>query len=116
MPARAHLWDRLGLVARAMHGAWPIADFDHSTASERLDRAAQKNEFGTPISTFATAFSTLQGRRHSADYDPRYRVSRAESIRHINEAERAIVELEGAEAGDILRMAVTLLVRSRGRR
>jgi hypothetical protein len=89
---------------------------DHSTASERLDRAAQKNEFGTPISTFATAFSMLQGLRHSADYDPRYRVSRAEAVRYINEAERAIVELASAEAGDILRMALTLLVRPRGRR
>jgi hypothetical protein len=94
---------------------WALAyrGLNHAEASERLVRAAKTSEFGLAITTFAAAFAKLQGFRHRADYDPRYRVSRAEALRHINEAENAILALAGAETADTQHMAVALLVRSR---
>jgi hypothetical protein len=58
-------------------------------------------------------FVSLQEARHSADYDPNYRVSRRDALSALSEAEAAIAELRRSSVPDRAWFAVQLLMRRR---
>ncbi|WP_156387607.1 hypothetical protein [Methylobacterium sp. Leaf399] len=56
---------------------------------------------------------TLQVERHNADYDPMYRVSRADALAAIASAEGGITALKSVSTKDAIAFAVQLLLKHR---
>jgi uncharacterized protein (UPF0332 family) len=73
----------------------------------------RKLGFPTTIVACADAFVALQETRHSADYDPDYRVFRDDALRAIKFAEDAIRDLKAAPRKDRKAFAVLLLLKKR---
>jgi uncharacterized protein (UPF0332 family) len=73
------------------------------------------NNLGFPqtLVECAGTFAILQERRHSADYDPDYRATRADALDAISLAEQAIAGLTAAARKDRRAFAVQLLFRKR---
>jgi hypothetical protein len=63
--------------------------------------------------TFASEFIELQDLRHSADYDPRVRFTRAEALQWAACAEAAIAGFRGVPRRDRKAFAVHLLLKRR---
>lgn len=61
----------------------------------------------------AGSLTILQEKRHSADYDPDYRATRAEALEAIAIAERAIANLTAAGRNDRRAFAILLLFKKR---
>ncbi|MGU3283539.1 hypothetical protein [Methylobacterium mesophilicum] len=58
-------------------------------------------------------FQGLQVQRHSADYDPTHRVTRADALTAIAQAEDGIAKLEATASKDRIAFAVQLLLKQR---
>ncbi len=56
--------------------------------------------FPEDIEKFGITFINAQTRRHSADYDPSYRVARSEVLAEIGAAEAAIAKLKATKMKD----------------
>lgn len=69
--------------------------------------------FPIGITDCASEFIELQEVRHSADYDPQARFTRAETLQWAARAEAAIAELRAAPRRDRKAFAVQLLLRKR---
>jgi hypothetical protein len=85
---------------------------EHGTAKNAC-AAAQNLNFPLTIKTCAAAFVELQGMRHSADYDPNYRVVRSRALEAIELAESAIHNLRGSSKRDRRAFAVQILLPKR---
>lgn len=75
----------------------------------------QARNLGFPqtIVNCASIFIDLQERRHSADYDPSTRLTRADALQGIALAERAVADLRATARKDRKAFAVLLLFRRR---
>jgi uncharacterized protein (UPF0332 family) len=97
------------------------ADKAWSQTYRSLDHGAAKNacgqlrNLGFPqiLCSCADAFVELQQARHDADYDPDYRVTRAEALAAIARAESAIAYLGASSRRDRKALAAQLLLRRR---
>lgn len=69
--------------------------------------------FPTAIVASADAFVRLQEKRHAADYDPNFRISRTDANDLIDLAESAIHSLKSSPRKDRKAFAVLLLFRKR---
>ncbi|MFN4141643.1 hypothetical protein [Aestuariivirga sp.] len=85
---------------------------DHGTAKSACE-AARNIGFPNPIKECADAFVELQKARHDADYDPSYRLSRAEVIALIDKSESAIKKLRAAPPLDRAAFGVQLVIKKR---
>lgn len=85
---------------------------DHGFARKACE---QVRNLGFPplVCTSADAFIELQQLRHSSDYDPTFRISRAEAVGAIKLAEESTRILRGAETKDRRAFAVQLLLKRR---
>jgi hypothetical protein len=88
---------------------------DHGTAKTGCESAKNLN-FPAGILSCAAAFVELQEARHSADYDPDYRLSRAEAMIWVARADQAIRALRSAPRRDRRAFAVQLLLKRRQKR
>lgn len=75
--------------------------------------AVRNLNFPNTIKTCADAFVALQQKRHDADYDPDYRVLRAEALEAIKLAEDAIRDLKASPKRDRRAFAVQILMLKR---
>ncbi len=75
--------------------------------------AVRKLDFPNSIKSCADAFVALQQKRHEADYDPDYRVLRADALDAIQQAEDAIRDLRASPRRDRLAFAVQILMKKR---
>jgi hypothetical protein len=85
---------------------------DHGFAKNACERVANLR-FPPQIVQFATAFIAMQEQRHTADYDPASRFTRAEVIALIDGVEQAIVDYKAAARPDRLAFAVLVLLKLR---
>lgn len=61
----------------------------------------------------AGAFVELQEARHKADYDPGHRISRAEALARIDQAEQAVRDLREAPRQERFEFATVILFKAR---
>ncbi len=96
--------------------AWRQAyrSIDHRQAKSRLNQRQSMRKFPKEIEDFGDAFATVQEKRHSADYDPSYRVNRSEVLADIETAEAAIRNLNAAGIGDRRALAAWVTLPDRG--
>jgi uncharacterized protein (UPF0332 family) len=85
---------------------------DHGFAKNACERVANLR-FPSQIVQFATAFIAMQEQRHTADYDPTSRFTRAEVISLIDGVEQAITDYKAAPRSDKLAFAVLVLLKLR---
>lgn len=69
--------------------------------------------FPQEIQDFASMFSTMQELRHSADYDPSVRFTKAQAISSITSAKRAIADLTRAGSRHKSAFAAIMLFQQR---
>jgi hypothetical protein len=101
---RAHRPDRAWLQAyRAL---------DHGSAKTACE-AARNMPFPPNIKSCADAFVELKQARESADYDPRHRLTRAETLEAVEKAREAISALRQSAVIDRRAFAVHVLMRKR---
>lgn len=62
----------------------------HGLAKNACAKNDVMKKFPKEIEDFANIFVTMQAKRHSADYDPEYRVARSEVLIDLGAAEAAI--------------------------
>jgi uncharacterized protein (UPF0332 family) len=85
---------------------------DHGFAKSSCERVASLR-FPPQIVQFATTFIAMQEQRHTADYDPTSRFTRAEVISLIDGVEQAIADYKAAPRPDKLAFAVLVLLKRR---
>lgn len=85
---------------------------NHNDAKRR-SKTAQSLGFPREIRDFARAFVNLQQQRHSADYDPAYRLQKSEALRLIGSAKIAIEQLKSANMADRRAFAAFVLLQDR---
>lgn len=108
--------------ARELIGAWrPWEPFrhvyrslDHAQARRVLNLVQRDAAFGVDARRLAEAFLDLQGQRHSADYDPGYRVSPVEMADILVQAERATELVFQLSRSERKPLAARLIGRTRG--
>ena len=90
--------------------AWQQAyrGLQHGSAKSACTEALGLN-FPAGIKRCATAFVSLQEKRHSADYDPLFRLKKEDALDAIGEAKSAIRGLKNAPVKDRRAFAVLLL-------
>jgi hypothetical protein len=81
---------------------------EHTDAKRRCEKTRALG-FPPGIVSCADAFVALQQQRHSADYDPVYKISRADALATVAQAERAIRDLRTSSRKDRRAFAVQLL-------
>lgn len=84
----------------------------HGDAKSACEAVRNLN-FPNTIKTCADAFVALQQKRHDADYDPDYRVLRADALDAIQLAEDAIRDLKASPKRDRRAFAVQILMKKR---
>lgn len=70
-------------------------------------------KFPAEIVDFSVNFRNLQERRHSADYDPSFKLARSEVENDINVAEASINKLDSVEVKDRRAFAAYVLLKQR---
>jgi hypothetical protein len=85
---------------------------EHSDAKRRCEKARALG-FPPGIVSCANAFVALQQLRHSADYDPTYKIGRADALAMVAQAEKAIKDLRASPRKDRRAFAVQLLFERR---
>lgn len=86
---------------------------EHRAAKTACRDNAILSRFPDDVRDFANAFATLQERRHSADYDPFFRVSKSEVEADIELAADVIVRFQNARALDRRAFAAHVLFKKR---
>lgn len=96
--------------------AWRQAyrSLDHGQAKKRFGRWQIMRKFPKEIEEFGNTFVTAQEKRHSADYDPSYRVNRSEVLTDIETAEAAIRNLISTGIKDRRALAAWVTLADRG--
>jgi uncharacterized protein (UPF0332 family) len=84
----------------------------HGDAKSACEAVRNLN-FPITIQSCADAFVALQQKRHEADYDPDYRVLRADALDAIQLAEDAIRDLKASPKRDRRAFAVQILMKKR---
>lgn len=84
----------------------------HGDAKSACEAVRNLN-FPSTLKSCADAFVALQQRRHDADYDPDYRVLRADAFDAIQQAEDAIRDLRASPRRDRRAFAVQILIKKR---
>lgn len=94
--------------------AWTHTDraLQHGDAKSACEAVRNLN-FPNTIQSCADAFVALQQKRHDADYDPDYRVLRADALDAIQQAEDAIRDLKASTKRDRRAFAVQILMKKR---
>lgn len=85
---------------------------DHRLAKNACN-AVRNLGFPAGIVECADAFAELQEARHSADYDPEYRPTRADALEAVAKSRDAIAKLRGATINDRRAFAVQVLMKKR---
>ena len=85
---------------------------EHGFAKSACERVVNLN-FPPEIVQFANAFVSAQEQRHTADYDPNAKFTRAEVIAFIDGAELATTDYKKAPRSDKLAFAVLVLLKLR---
>lgn len=70
--------------------------------------------FPTGLIRVGDVFQALQVQRHDADYDPTHRVTRADALAAIAQAEDGIAKLNATDARARVAFAIQLLLKQRG--
>jgi|OM-RGC.v1.023434993 hypothetical protein len=86
---------------------------EHARAKDQCRNRAMLAKFPKEVEDFAAFFVAIQERRHRADYDPAYRVTRTMVEQDIALAERAIQRLTAAPIKDRRAFAAWVLFRAR---
>lgn len=84
----------------------------HGDAKSACEAVRNLN-FPNGIKSCTDAFVALQQKRHEADYDPEYRVLRADALDAIQQAEDAIGDLRMSPKRDRRAFAVQILMKKR---
>ena len=84
---------------------------EHGPASQRMNR--QAGNMSLALQDFASAFITIQGHRHRADYDPEARFRRSDVVNLISRTETAIETLFAASTAERRTLAVVVLMLDR---
>jgi uncharacterized protein (UPF0332 family) len=102
------------VAAGRPEGAWVhvYRALDHGFAKHAC-REARNSGFPAELVECAIEFIELQDARHEADYDPRARLTRAETLYWVRRAEAAIARLQEAPRDERRAFAVHLLMRRR---
>lgn len=82
-------------------------------AARNACSAVRNLGFPPGITECADAFAELQEARHSADYDPEYRPTRAEALEAVAKAREAVVKLRRTAIKDRRAFAVQVLMKKR---
>lgn len=83
---------------------------EHGLAKQRCDRKDFIRRFPLQIQGFAENFATMQGKRHTADYDPSESFDQSAVIRDIDLAEQRIVQFRQAPERDRRAFAAYVLM------
>ena len=96
--------------------AWPqvYRSIDHRQAKTAC-HDARREGFPAGIVEFSDIFEAMQAKRHSADYDPYAKFSRADVLVLFGECEKAINEYFSEPSEDRLNFGVFVLFRRRQR-
>lgn len=88
---------------------------DHGTCKDACSRAA-KVSFPAELKDFSDAFEQLQAARHSADYDPMIRISKAEALLYLSLANASIAAIRAVPRRDKIAFATWVLITTKGAR
>ena len=104
----------VGVGATRPDKAWTqlYRGLNHKDAKDAC-KALRHLNFPAGIKSCADAFVSLQQKRHDADYDPDHRITRADALGAIQEAEDAIRGLRAASKRDRTAFAVQILFKKR---
>ena len=86
---------------------------DHGYARQRCQQAVNNPRFSTPIQRLADYFTSIQRRRHRADYDPDVNFARHEILPAITESTQHIAALRATPTQERRAFAVHILMRER---
>lgn len=84
---------------------------DHRQARTRLTRVQQ--EVPVPVRNFAATFTTLQEKRHEADYNPHSRFTRPQVLDLLDAADAAMQEFLRMPRGQLRSVAALVLMQDR---
>jgi len=92
-------------------GYWTTVyrSLDHGKARARCRDAVSNNQFSVNVSDFAQMFETMQGRRHSADYDPDWRATAAQVNSDLNAVRNRIARFGVVQQDERREFAIHLL-------
>ncbi len=85
----------------------------HRLAKDRLGDQRVMKAFPKEIEDFGNTFVNAQTKRHAADYDPSFRVTRSEVLSDIVAAESAIRKLKAAKMKDRRALAAWITLGNR---
>lgn len=104
----------LGVGADRPDKAWNhvYRALDHGFAKKACRRLRELG-FPADICFCGDAFVILQEARHEADYNPSYRIDRAETLAFVDTAEKAIARLKAVSRKDRKALAIQLLLNRR---
>ena len=86
---------------------------EHGYARQRCILARRNPRFTLPIQTLADYFTTVQGHRHQADYDPDTSFDRQEVLATVVQADDIIRDFRAVPAQERRAFAVYILMRER---
>ena len=94
--------------------AWTQAyrAIEHDYASRQCGKKTI-DKFPSEIQDFASKFQELQEKRHSADYDPSFRLTCSEALTEIHSAEIVIKKLQASPSKDRTAFAVWTAMKKR---
>lgn len=106
--------DELIGVTRAKTNPWRqvYRALEHGLAKNALNQNVVQS-LDPAAKIFADAFIDLQEKRHTADYDPKFRVGRKVTRGYIQQAKKAIAALDGLNSEQRRVMATAVLLKSR---
>lgn len=86
---------------------------EHGSARSACDDKVLIKKFPQTIQDFAGHFGEMQEKRHSADYDPAFRLTKSELMAEIAKTTSAISDFEDASPKDRRAFAVFVLFKRR---
>ena len=86
---------------------------DHGHAKNQCRNTSVLQHFPVAVQDFARTFADLQERRHSADYDPHFVITKSEAVNDIANAELAIQKLKSANLKDKRAFAAWVMFKQR---
>ena len=109
------------LCARELVGAWKpwpafrhvYRSLDHAAARRTFEAARSRGGFSAGLIAIGDLFRLLQKERHAADYDPGYRVSRAEVLDRIERTVDVLQRLGELPLDERKLLAARLIGRTR---
>ncbi|MDE2864377.1 MAG: hypothetical protein OXR05_04695 [Gemmatimonadota bacterium] len=96
------------------HGWVPVyRGVDHRQVKQQCRQGRIPTHLAPTLRRFAAELAEMQGRRHSADYDPKARFSKRDAVAFIASANRMLLDLQETTPAEKRALAIHVLFKER---